>query len=149
MIDDSRIHAFLSSWAEGVIEIGRLFKADGDYQKCAENFLLEHYAFEETEVLFKPTFTKEEVFRNSKQKALSYFVKGQINEDNGFALKPWEAIDLDECNTLIEEGLISVMGTLLFKPLSTNEVTKVAFTFILIEVEESLKIRIHHSSPVV
>ena len=47
-----------------------------------------------------------------------------------------------------EEENTSVMGTLLFKPLGIDEITKVAFTFLLIEIEESIKIQVHHSSPV-
>ena len=106
------------------------------------------HEFDETEVLFKPTFTKEVAFRNTKEEALSYFVRGQIDEDKGFALKPWEKIDLEECHIIQEKDFIAVMGSLLFKPIDVNEITKVAFTFILIEAEESLKIKIHHSSPI-
>ena len=79
---------------------------------------------------------------------MSYFVKGQIKEDNGFAPKPWEKIDLDECYIVQEEESTSVMGTLLFKPLGIDEITKVAFTFVLIDIKESIKIKVHHSSPV-
>ena len=143
-----RIMDFLASWTEGVIKIGQEFLSDRDYVNCAKDFLSKHYAFDETEVLFKPTFTKEVAFRNTKEKALSYFVRGQIDEDKGFALKPWEKIDLEECHIIQEKDFIAVMGSLLFKPIDVNEITKVAFTFILIEAEESLKIKIHHSSPI-
>ena len=145
---EKRIMDFLASWTEGVIKIGQEFLSDRDYVNCAIDFLSLHYAFDETEVLFKPTFTREVVFRNTKEKALSYFVKGQIDEDKGFALKPWEKIDLEECHILQEKDFIAVMGSLLFKPIDVDEITKVAFTFILIEAEESLKIKIHHSSPI-
>jgi hypothetical protein len=40
------------------------------------------------------------------------------------------------------------MGTFLFKPLNEDEVTKVAFTFIFTEINDSIKIKVHHSSPV-
>ena len=145
---EKRIMDFLASWTEGVIKIGQEFLSDRDYVNCAKDFLSLHYAFDETEVLFNPTFTREVVFRNTKEKALSYFVKGQIDEDKGFALKPWEKIDLEECHILQEKDFITVMGSLLFKPIDVDEITKVAFTFILIEAEESLKIKIHHSSPI-
>ena len=145
---EKRIMDFLVSWTKGVIKIGQEFLSDRDYVDCAKNFLSQQYAFDETEVLFKPTFTREVVFRNTKEKALSYFVKGQIDEDKGFALKPWEKIDLEKCHILQEKDFIGVMGSLLFKPIDVDEITKVAFTFILIEAEESLKIKIHHSSPI-
>ena len=142
------VKSFLNSWKEGVIEIGRVFLDGGDYHSCAVGFLSKHYAFDTDEVLFKPTFTKEVVFRNTKDLALSYFVKGDINEDNGFALKPWEQIELDELTVLEEENLLAAMGTLKFKPLNSEAIYLVAFTFCFIVIKDSLKIKIHHSSPV-
>lgn len=144
-----KINEFLSSWSKGVIEIGKIHREDGDYIKSAKHFLNTHYAFEETDVLFKPTFTKEIVFRNNKKDALSYFVGRDISEDNGFALKPWESIQLDELNTLTEEDITAAMGTLKFKPHQIDETTLVAFTFIFRKIGETLKIKVHHSSPVI
>ena len=99
--------------------------------------------------MFKPTFTKETVFRNNKKDALSYFVGGDISEDNGFALKPWESIQLEELNTLVEKDLTAAMGTLRFKPQKSQETTLVAFTFIFTKIDEAIKIKVHHSSPVI
>tara|TARA_B100000900_G_scaffold330014_1_gene290458 strand:+ start:76 stop:495 length:420 start_codon:yes stop_codon:yes gene_type:complete len=138
----------LHSWGEGVIGIGKVFTAKGDYQSSGEEFLSKHYAFDTEEVLFKPTFTKEVIFRNTKDHALSYFVKGDIQEDNGFVLKPWEKIELDELTILEEESFLAAMGTFKFKPENSKEVALVAFTFCFIEIEGTLKIKIHHSSPV-
>jgi len=88
------------------------------------------------------------IFRNNKKDALSYFIGGDISEDSGFALKPWESIELRELNTLIEENLIAAMGTLKFKPHKKEETTLVAFTFIFTKIDDTLKIKVHHSSPV-
>tara|TARA_B100001057_G_scaffold265755_1_gene265939 strand:+ start:612 stop:1055 length:444 start_codon:yes stop_codon:yes gene_type:complete len=143
-----KIKQFLNSWKDGVIEIGKVFFDGGDYKKCAENFLSVHYAFDNEEVLFKPTFTKEVIFRNKKDDALSYFVRGSIDEDNGFALKPWESIDLVELNSIEEDSLTVAMGTFNFKPVNQDVITLVAFTFLLIKDEGFLKIKVHHSSPV-
>jgi hypothetical protein len=143
-----KIRQFLDSWKNGVIEIGKVFIDGGDYKKCADNFLSVHYAFDIEEVLFKPTFTKEVIFRHNKDDALSYFVKGDIEEDNGFALKPWESIDLVEVNSVAEGSLTIAMGTFKFKPASQDVTTLVAFTFLLIKDNDSLKIKVHHSSPV-
>ena len=147
-MSSDQIKNFLNSWKDGVIEIGRVYLEEGDYQKCAENFLSSHYAFDHEEVLFKPTFTKEVIFRNSKDSALSYFIKGDVAEDNGFALRPWEDIKLEELNVIEENNLIVAMGTLSFKPVDIDEFTMVAFTFLLVIVDESLKIKVHHSSPI-
>ena len=142
------IEHFLNSWKDGVIEIGRIHLEEGDYEKSAELFLSTHYAFDSEEVLFKPTFTKEVIFRNSKDLALSYFIGGEVAEDKGFALKPWEEIRLEELNIIEQDNLMVAMGTLNFKPLNLKENTLIAFTFLLIDTDGSLKIKVHHSSPI-
>tara|TARA_Y100001970_G_scaffold74954_1_gene94982 strand:+ start:303 stop:746 length:444 start_codon:yes stop_codon:yes gene_type:complete len=146
-MSSNQIDNFLNSWKDGVIEIGRIYLEGGDYKKCAEKFISTHYAFDSEEVLFKPTFTKEIIFRNSKDLALSYFIGGEISEDNGFALKPWEKIRLEELNIIEENNSMVAMGILNFKPLNLEEITIIAFTFLLINTDESLKIKVHHSSP--
>ena len=147
-MDESKIKEFLSSWTKGVIEIGQAYSNKENYEKEALKFLSKHYAFKTQQILFKPTFTKEKIFRNSLEEALSYFIKGGFTEDNGFALKPWEEINLKELNILNEENLSSAMGTLSFKPISSSDTTLVAFTFIFCLEEEEIKIKIHHSSPI-
>ena len=147
-MSSDQIKNFLNSWKDGVIEIGRVYLEGGDYEKCAEKFLSSHYAFDQEEVLFKPTFTREVIFRNSKDSALSYFIKGDVAEDNGFALKPWEDIKLEELNTIEVNNLMVAMGILSFKPVDIDEITMVAFTFLVVIVDESLKIKVHHSSPI-
>tara|TARA_B100001559_G_C16402644_1_gene576505 strand:- start:405 stop:848 length:444 start_codon:yes stop_codon:yes gene_type:complete len=147
-MDLNKIDEFLSSWVEGVINIGKIHSDGGDYVESAKDFLSRHYAFEETDVLFKPTFTKEMVFRNNKKDALSYFIRGCVSEDIGFALKPWEKIELEELNVLEETDLTAAMGTLLFKPYDSEVTTLVAFTFILKKIDDSFKIKIHHSSKI-
>ena len=146
-MSSNQIQHFLNSWKDGVIEIGRIHLEGGDYEKSAELFVSTHYAFDSEEVLFKPTFTKEIIFRNSKDLALSYFIGGVISEDNGFALKPWEKIRLEELNIIEENNSMVAMGILNFKPLNLEEITIIAFTFLLINTDESLKIKVHHSSP--
>ena len=148
MSQKKEVQNFLHSWKEGVIDIGKVFLEGGDYHNCAEEFLFKHYAFDTEEVLFKPTFTKEVIFRNTKDLALSYFVQGDIQEDSGFALKPWEKIELDELTILEEEGYLAAMGTFKFRPVNSEEVALVAFTFCFVVIAGSLKIKIHHSSPI-
>ena len=147
-MDSKKINGFLSSWCEGVIEIGKTYLEGGDFNQRALNFLSAHYAFDEMDVLFKPTFTKQAVFRNNLKDALSYFVGGDISEDNGFALKPWEDIQLKDLMLLLKPDLTAAMGTLKFKPYRKQETTLVAFTFIFIKIGDNLKIKVHHSSPV-
>ena len=150
IIHKDEVVSFLDSWQSGVVSIGQTYTENNDFVSVAKDFISKHYNFTEGEVLFKPTFTKEVIFRNNKEDALSYFVKGNISEDNGFAIKPWEKIDLLDINIIIENGYCFCMGVLELFPLSKDESTKVAFTFILVkDTNDNLKIKVHHSSPII
>ena len=142
-INETDVKLFVDSWKQGVLDIKNVYDNKGDYQEQASKFLKTHYLFETESVLFKPTLTREEIFRNSFDGALSYFIGGDIDEDKGFAIQEWESIDIDQINILIEDKLIIAMGVLSFQ---TNEVLEVAFTFILRESDSNLKIKVHHSS---
>ena len=150
IINKDEVLSFLDSWKSGVVNIGQTYTENNDFVSVAKDFISKHYNFTEGEVLFKPTFTKEVIFRNNKEDALSYFVKGNISEDNGFAIKPWEKIDLLDINIIIENGYCFCMGVLELFPLSKDESTKVAFTFMLVkDTNDKLKIKVHHSSPII
>ena len=148
-MNEANIYEFLNSWKDGVIGIGSVYKLDGDYKKEATSFIDKHYAFNESNVLFKPTFTKQVIFRNNKEDALSYFIKGDIIEDNGFAIKPWKSIDPLEIHINIEDNFSIAMGVLELSPFSDENPTKIAFTFILDEFDNGIKIKAHHSSPII
>ena len=149
MVEKSKINIFLDSWRGGIIRIGEVYLQNGNYKKSAENFIETHYAFDTESVLFKPTFTKEVIFRNSKDKALSYFIGGDIDEDYGFALKPWEKILIDELNILEENKLTIAMGIFKLKPVNKEEIISVAFTFVFTKNNDNLKIKVHHSSLII
>ena len=142
-ITKTDVELFVDSWRQGVLDIRRIYDNKGDFQEQASKFLKTHYLFETESVFFKPTLTREEIFRNSFDRALSYFIGGDIDEDKGFALQEWKSINTDQINILIEGALIIAMGVLSFK---SDEVLKVAFTFILKESNSGLKIKAHHSS---
>jgi len=148
-MNEANIYEFLNSWKDGVIGIGSVFKSDGDYKKEATSFIDKHYAFNESNVLFKPTFTKQVIFRNNKEDALSYFIKGDIIEDNGFAIKPWKSIEPLEIHINIEDNFSIAMGVLELSPFSDENPTKIAFTFILDEFDNGIKIKAHHSSSII
>ena len=143
MVEKEDIVNFVSSWKNGILNIGDIYKKGGDYKKEADLFLKRHYLFDIEDVLFKPTLTREIIFRNSFESAKSYFVKGEINEDKGFAIQNWQSVELLELNSIIEENLIVAMGKICFR---SDQVTNVAFTFVLKNIDNELKIKIHHSS---
>ena len=148
-IEKNEVKKFLSSWTKGVIEIGKAHEQQGNFTEEAINFLNHHYAFEEDDVMFKPTFTSIKLFRNNFEEALSYFITGSFDEDNGFALKPWSKIELgQEPNIRLIDDYAYVMGSLNFYPLKSKDFSKVVFTFILKKFSNNLKLILHHSSPV-
>jgi len=148
-INEEYIYKFLNSWKNGVIAIGSVYQSDGDFISKARDFIDKHYAFDESNVLFKPTFTKEIIFRNDKQSALSYFINGDIDEDNGFAIKPWKSIDALDVHFMLEDKISVVMGVLKLKPLRESGEAKIAFTFVLDTFDGDIKIKVHHSSPII
>jgi hypothetical protein len=79
---------------------------------------------------------------------LSYFVSGDISEDSGFAIKPWEEINASEVSFILEDSLCAVMGVLNLKPLNSQNKTRIAFTFILVKDNDNFKIKVHHSSEI-
>jgi len=142
------VEEFLNSWKNGVIDIGIAYQEGNDYREKARAFLETHYAFDIGEVLFKPTFTNDVVFRNNHEDALSYFVSGDISEDSGFAIKPWEDIQASEVSFILEDNLCAVMGVLNLKPLNSAKKTRIAFTFILVKDNDTFRIKVHHSSEI-
>jgi len=148
-IQEQEVIAFLNSWKEGIIAIGKEYLDHKDYKIPAEDFISKHYGFDEGEVLFKPTLTKDVVFRNNSVDALSYFIKGHIDEDGGFAIRPWKKIDLLDSYILIENDYSFVMGVLHFIPWVGSNTFEIAFTFVLKKnSKDKLKIKLHHSSPI-
>jgi len=147
-INSIEVENFLNSWKDGVIDIGKAYQEGIDYREKARTFIETHYAFDIGDVLFKPTFTNDVVFRNNLEDALSYFVAGHISEDSGFAIKPWEEIKTSEVSFIIDHNLCAVMGVLDLKPINSENKTKIAFTFILVKDNDRFKIKIHHSSEI-
>ena len=111
-------------------------------------YLKKLYAFDISNVLFKPTFASQNQFRNSFEDTLSYFVGGNIEEDNGFAIKPWFKIRFAENKIVISHDNAIAMGNYYFTSVEDkkNE-TKVEYTFGYIKDKKgNLRINLHHSS---
>ena len=114
-------------WAEALIKIGRDYKAKFDYQARAKQLLDQLYAYhmEDKVVLFKPTFAKEEPFRTTYAGALSYFIGGnaQFEEDQGFALKAWQAVKFINAGYYFHADMALVMGSYLLTPVVGESLT--------------------------
>ena len=134
-------------WAENIINIGKIYLEKGDYKDYARKFVKNFYAYDIGKVLFKPTLASKNQFRNSFDDALSYFVKGSIQEDEGFALKCWDNIRYEDRNILILDDYAFAMGNYFFKSSNFDNEIKVEYTFGYIKKnEQHLVINLHHSS---
>ncbi len=113
-IREEDVLSIQKEWADSIISIGKIFLDKGNYRLEAEKTLKKLYAFDISNVLFKPTFASQNQFRNSFEDALSYFVGGNIEEDNGFAIKPWFKIRFSENKIVISHDSAIAMGNYYF-----------------------------------
>ena len=147
-IREEDVLSIQKEWADSIISIGKIFLNKGNYRQEAEKTLKKLYAFDISNVLFKPTFASQNQFRNSFEDALSYFIGGNIEEDNGFAIKPWFKIRFSENKIVISHDSAIAMGNYYFTSVEDkkNE-TKVEYTFGYIKDKKgNLRINLHHSS---
>lgn len=146
-ISKDEVHAAQKDWAEGIEMISKVYMEDGDYRAAARKHIEDLYAYGQGKVLFKPTLASEDQFRETFDEALSYFVGGVVEEDSGFAIKPWSKARFGEQEILLMEDYAVAMGNYYFTPAGEDEETKVEFTFGYMKDEAGkLRINVHHSS---
>ena len=134
-------------WADNIIKIGKIYSERGNYKDYAHKFIKNFYAYDFGKVLFKPTLASKNQFRNTLDEALSYFIKGSIQEDEGFALKCWDRIRYEDRNIVILDNYAIAMGNYFFKSSNEDNEIKVEYTFGYIRNNmQNLVINLHHSS---
>lgn len=134
-------------WGEGIVAIGNVYVEKGDYKARASQHIKALYAYDQSEVLFKPTLATDDQFRETFDEALSYFVGGKISEDKGFAIKPWSKVRFGEQQIITDSDSATAMGNYFFTPVDSTEETKVEYTFGYMKDEDgTLRINVHHSS---
>jgi hypothetical protein len=142
------VEKYQDLWGRGIVEIGRVFIEKGDYTKRALEHIQELYAYGSSPVLFKPTKAKADQFRDTVEKALSYFVatNGVCSEDKGFAIQPWTNVRFENHAITIHGQVALAMGNYYFTD-TTGKDTKVEYTFgYIADGKGGLKINLHHSS---
>lgn len=105
-ISEKQINDAQQAWCDGLISIGEVYRAGGDYRARAAVLIDSLYDYREGVVFFKPTLAYgKNTFRNTREGALSYFVGGNpaFPEDTGFALKLWKRVWYD--NNAAENGV--------------------------------------------
>ncbi len=148
MITKQQVEEAQKLWGNGVVKIGSLKDDQVECEKCTSEFLDKLYAFENKNVLFKPTKCALEQFRPTKPEALSYFIAGENRtclEDKGFAIQPWTNVRFENTGLILEDKRAIAMGNYFFTDVLGNEV-KVEYTFGYQLLDDQLKIDLHHSS---
>ena len=135
------------AWGDGIVAIGKVFSEDGDYGERAAEHIRTLYAYDHSEVLFKPTLASQDQFRETFDEAHSYFVKGIIDEDGGFAIRPWSKVRFGQQQIITDSDSAVAMGNYYFTPVGETAETKVEYTFgYMLDAEGNLRINVHHSS---
>lgn len=135
------------TWGKGIEAISAIFLEKGDYKARAVYHIKTLYAYDQGDVLFKPTLASQQQFRPTFDLALSYFVGGCLPEDSGFAIKPWSKVRFGEQQIITHGDTAVAMGNYFFTPVGSDEETKVEYTFGYIKDEKgNVRINVHHSS---
>ena len=135
-------------WGDGIVRIATAHSNGGNYVDIATKHVEHLYAYDRSEVLFKPTMASIDQFRPTFESALSYFVasNGVCEEDSGFAIKGWTAVRFENSGIIVNEANAIAMGNYFFTGEDGSE-TKVEYTFgYILDDTSNLRIVLHHSS---
>ncbi|KZN60247.1 hypothetical protein N473_25025 [Pseudoalteromonas luteoviolacea CPMOR-1] len=136
------VEAAQKGWGEGIVKIGQA----EDPKKAAIKHLEQFYAFNDGQVLFKPTLASVDQFRGTQKEALSYFVGQDLAEDKGFALAPYVKVRWENEGIITDGNSAMSMGNYYFTKKNGEEI-KVEYSFGYIKDKEgNVKINLHHSS---
>tara|TARA_B100000989_G_scaffold196872_1_gene148684 strand:- start:934 stop:1401 length:468 start_codon:yes stop_codon:yes gene_type:complete len=135
-------------WADYILAIGKAHKKNENFDHLVAELLDEVYAFQYSDVLFKPTLARINQFRSKREEFISYFIGENkvCSEDKGFAIKEWQSINFENFKIIGNSDYILSMGNYYFED-SNNKILKVEYTFGFIKIKKNeLRINLHHSS---
>ena len=148
LLTKKEVRNIQESWGNEIIKIGKAYLNKENFRKLTEDFVSRFYGYKEGIVLFKPTLASIEQFRDTREKAISYFIAGNPDypEDQGFALRPWANIQFQNEGIIIIREHAIAMGNYFFTDYNGVQ-TKVEYTIGYFRAGDgNLKINIHHSS---
>ena len=145
MINETEVLDFQTKWGNGIVNIGSIYKQNGDYKKVTIDFIKDLYSYESEIVFFKPTLAKDVQFRLDFNSALSYFIgdNEKFLEDKGFAIKGWESVRWQNIGVKIYNNIAISMGNYFF--MKDNVELKVEYTIVLKKINGKLKMILHDS----
>lgn len=150
-ITQAEVEAAQAAWGEALVQISRDFEEGGieAARATAEAVIDSAYGFDMGPVLFKPTLTTApDTFRTTREGALAYFVGHDENfpADDGFALKGWTAVEIENAAIFIAGDVAKTMGNVHLTN-ADGSVTTVDKTWgFKRDGEGALRIVLHHSS---
>jgi len=145
-ISKTAIEAAQKEWGEGIVAIASAHTSGDDYAGLAGQHIDNLYAYDQTDVMFKPTLAAEDQFRETYEEALSYFIGSEGTEDAGFATKGWTDVRWESNGIYTDGDSAMAMGNYYFTGPDGSE-TKVEYTFgYVLDDAGDLKINLHHSS---
>ena len=141
-ITEAQVLQAQQNWGEAIVAIGASDNPEAEASKTLDTL----YAYNMGKVLFKPTLASADPFRGTKEEALSYFVGGSIEEDNGFAITPFTNVRFDNEGIITHCDTAISMGEYYFTTTEGEDI-KVEYSFGYIRDEAGdLRINLHHSS---
>jgi hypothetical protein len=144
----SDINSAQATWASGMYTIANTYQSGGNYSQAATNHVQNCYGFNEfTEVLFRPTTVDQQIFRNTADGAISYFIGGNTAfPDDRKVVNPLISIRFDNKFVKIEKNLAIVSGIYYFKNTENSPESVSEYTFAYAKNKKgALKIILHSS----
>jgi hypothetical protein len=151
-ITEAQVRAAQNAWGAGLVHIGELYRAGGNYQGYANQFIDTVYDYNLGRVFFKPTQAfGPHTFRPTKAGALSYFIGGNsaFPEDQpGFALKyHFRSVTFDNLPNGIQiHGEIAITMGKVNLALNNGTTLTVDKTLVFRRRGSGLRLCVHHSS---
>merc|ERR1711920_1143999 len=119
-VTEADVLAVQAAWAAAIKNISQVHTEGGDYKAAAAEAAGALYAYGHSKVLFKPTKAAEAQFRPKDE------------EDGGFAInggKGWSECVYENHDIETKGDVAMAMGNYFFTCATTNEVSKVEYTF--------------------
>ena len=151
MITNDEVLRAQQGWGEALVKIATIYDEKGfEAAKAeAEAVIDGAYGYNIAPVLFKPTLTTgDQVFRTTREGALSYFVGGnpKYPNDGGFAIKGWRKCEIENSAIFLDGNTGTSVGNVIITD-KNGDVTKVDKTWTFLkDADGTVRIMAHHSS---
>lgn len=148
-MDAKEIEELERRWCDLLLDASQTQAAGGDAGSAVDRLLSEVYAFDECQVMIKPTLGfGDHTFRTTRAEARSYFLGNDpgFPEDVGFATLPWKAVRFENRGVLEQEEQVVVMANFWFERAEGGEVMVDKTLVLRMFPDQKLRIVAHHSS---